>query len=63
MLCVCKLCLCTCVVNFGVNVYVKVYVRAELDIRSPALKSLPSTFEMGSLTGPGAKLVVKFRSF
>ena len=49
-------------VHFEVNVYVTVYVRAELDIRSPALRSLPSAFEMGSLTGPGAKLVVKLRS-
>lgn len=49
-------------VHFGVNVHVKVCVRPELDIRSDALKSLPYTFEMGSLTGPGAKLVGKFRS-
>lgn len=62
MLCVCKLCICTCVVHFGVNVDVKVYVGPEHDIRSAALKFLPYTFEMGSLTGPGAKLVGKFRS-
>lgn len=62
MLCVCKLCICTRVVHFGVNVYVKVYVRPEPDISNAALKSLPYTLEMGSLTEPGAKLVGKFHS-
>lgn len=36
MLGICKLCICICVVHLGVNMYVKVHVRPELDIRSPA---------------------------